>query len=293
MMLDEMMHGLRPGRRDPARFLLLVGMPRDSFPWLYELGVDAYRASLNDDKARETDAQRRFFHVIRMFRRGRFLEEMGLDKSAYMMIREIEHMFVEEPESLEEARSGEDKGQNQDRSYCAYSTRLVIKPKRSVIFELTLRLVERSTTLNFFQSGPKLNRVDRLIPEIDQCSLVQYYPLRYQIEIAGRQFPFNQPRVRPNADRGGVADVHPPWSEGNLDPCGVPRSPMWANPHRHRQTGRPGKQVYHFVKGVLLLIAPATGGCLRRRHPSCQNARCHGGTSAALLPFSVPRGNLR
>lgn len=109
MMLDEMMHGLRLGRRDPVRFLMLSSMLRDSFPWLYELGADAYRASVDGDKTREADAVRRFVHAVRLLRRGPFSDDLGLDKSAYMMVREMEHMLLQEPDAVDEARPSDDK----------------------------------------------------------------------------------------------------------------------------------------------------------------------------------------
>ena len=104
-----MIHGLRLGRRDPMRFLLLANMLRDSFPWLYELGIDAYRASIAGDKSREADAVQRFFQAVRLLRRGPFLEELGLDKSTFMLVREMEHMLFQEADPADEARTGDEK----------------------------------------------------------------------------------------------------------------------------------------------------------------------------------------
>lgn len=109
MMMDEMVHGLRLDRRDPMRFLLLASMLRDSLPWIYELGVDAYRASVDGDKERESDAVSRFFQAIRLLRRGPFLEEFGLDKSTYMMVREMERMLLREADAAEEVPAGDEK----------------------------------------------------------------------------------------------------------------------------------------------------------------------------------------
>jgi hypothetical protein len=100
MFLMEMMHGLELGPRDPIAILFLVSVLRDDFPWLYELGVEAYRSSAagNSEKARAS--RRRFLQAFRMLRRGPFLEEFG-DKEIYMFVREIEHrleqFFQEEP----------------------------------------------------------------------------------------------------------------------------------------------------------------------------------------------------
>lgn len=108
MMMEDMLHDLRQGRRDPVRFLLMASMLRDPFPWIYELGVDAYRASFDGNKDREKDAQRRFFHAVRILRRGPYLEDSGLDKSTYVLIREMEHMLIEEAEAPADIRASED-----------------------------------------------------------------------------------------------------------------------------------------------------------------------------------------
>jgi TIR domain len=89
MYLIEMIHELELGPRDPIAILFLASLLRDDFPWLYELGVEAYRSSAagNSEKARAS--KRRFLHAFRMLRRGPFLEEFG-DKETYMLVREIE-----------------------------------------------------------------------------------------------------------------------------------------------------------------------------------------------------------
>lgn len=100
MMLMDMMHGLELGPHDPTAILFLVSVLRDDFPWLYELGVDAYKASVAGNSEKARISRRRFFQAFRMLRRGPFLEEFG-DKETYMFVREIEHrlerFFEEEP----------------------------------------------------------------------------------------------------------------------------------------------------------------------------------------------------
>jgi hypothetical protein len=116
MMLDEMMHGLRLGRRDPVRFMNLARMLRDAFPWLYELGVDAYRASIDGNKTRQADAVSRFVQAVRLLRRGPLLDEVGFDKSTYNMVRQMEHMLLQESEALEEVTPEADKPSVPERS---------------------------------------------------------------------------------------------------------------------------------------------------------------------------------
>ncbi len=90
-MLEEMSHilELRPG--DPLRMLLFSSFLRDDLPWLYELGVEAYRASTggnNPVKARK--ANHRFMSAIQTLRRGPFLRELG-NKDTYMLVEAMEH----------------------------------------------------------------------------------------------------------------------------------------------------------------------------------------------------------
>ena len=87
-------------------------MLREDFPWIYELGVDAYRASLDDNKAREKDAHRRFFVAMSQIRRGQFSEMMDLDKQTYMMMREMEHFFHEDDDNVCNIQPSEDNAES-------------------------------------------------------------------------------------------------------------------------------------------------------------------------------------
>ncbi|MCQ4189233.1 toll/interleukin-1 receptor domain-containing protein [Methylocystis suflitae] len=91
MMMNEMLHRMDLGEQDPTRFLLLASILRDDLPWLYELGVDAYRASTGANTAKAKEAQRRFLSALEMVRRGPFMEMVG-DKESYYAIEEMMHM---------------------------------------------------------------------------------------------------------------------------------------------------------------------------------------------------------
>lgn len=94
MMFEELFYH---NRRDPVRFMLVSSFLRDDFPWLYELGVDAYRASLDDSQPRRRqEAVHRFLQALKMLRHGPFLEESRLDKRTYSMVRDLEHMLIAE-----------------------------------------------------------------------------------------------------------------------------------------------------------------------------------------------------
>src|SRR5277367_1258047 len=90
---------------------------------------------------------------------------------------------------------------------------------------------------DLLQSASKLDRVDRLVPEINQRRFVQSDPLRDKLEIRRRQAPFKQARTWPNADHGGMSDIHPSRRQGNLDPYVVPRPSARADPYSQRQAG--------------------------------------------------------
>ena len=116
MLIEEMMFHSKIGRRDPLRFLLVASYLRDAFPWIYDLGVDAYRASLEENPSRERAAVRRFANSISLLRRGPFLEEAGLDKATYMMVRELEHFLPDVDTEAAEPRKNEDRTQEPGQS---------------------------------------------------------------------------------------------------------------------------------------------------------------------------------
>jgi len=86
--LAEMI-GERPD--DPITILILASMFRDDLPWLYELGVDAYRAIRNRHPDALSTAQR-FRRAARHLMHGPFAEEVGVDPMMLdMALHGIEH----------------------------------------------------------------------------------------------------------------------------------------------------------------------------------------------------------
>lgn len=107
MMFREIAHmvGGEPG--DPIGLLVLASVFRSDMPWLYELGMEAYRASkagLPEEAAR---AMRTFRRAIEKMRHVPFpMEEMGIDpRMLHMMMRELEHSMMNEPSTEEEQKS--------------------------------------------------------------------------------------------------------------------------------------------------------------------------------------------
>ena len=95
MMIEEMMHMLELGRRDPMRFLLLGSFLKDDFPWLYELALDAYHETKRGNISKAKEAQHRFAAGFNALRRGPMLEMAG-DKETYYLMREMSHLFEDE-----------------------------------------------------------------------------------------------------------------------------------------------------------------------------------------------------
>jgi hypothetical protein len=59
-MLHELSHMLAREPGDPASLLVLASVFRDSMPWLYELGMDAYRTAKTGTRDQTRKAMERF-----------------------------------------------------------------------------------------------------------------------------------------------------------------------------------------------------------------------------------------
>lgn len=106
MMFREIAHmvGGEPG--DPIGLLIMASMFRTEMPWLYELGMEAYRTSkagLPEEAAR---AKRNFKRAVEAMRHGPFpMEEMGMDPHIiHRLMRELEHYTMNDSISEEEPK---------------------------------------------------------------------------------------------------------------------------------------------------------------------------------------------
>lgn len=104
MMIDELAHVIGDGPDDDLMILVVAGMFRESAPWLYELGVDAYRASSRDKRR----AIERFMRAAELLEREPFSAEvLGMDRhEIHMMMRSVRHlrMRYDEPVAAKAAR---------------------------------------------------------------------------------------------------------------------------------------------------------------------------------------------
>ncbi len=90
MMLEELTHMVSRRSDAPIGILVLASFMRDDFPWLYELGLEAYRTAKSGNYRATHEALRIFRDAAEFTLRGPFLEEMGmLSKETHMMFREL------------------------------------------------------------------------------------------------------------------------------------------------------------------------------------------------------------
>lgn len=103
MMFEEMMHMMPPNSRDSyLGILVMVSLLRDDIPWLYELGVEVYRASRSNRKSAAKEALSRFRHAIEFTMHGPFMEEfMMRSKEGHMMERIVGRCIESEGEGQE------------------------------------------------------------------------------------------------------------------------------------------------------------------------------------------------
>ncbi|MDO8586007.1 MAG: toll/interleukin-1 receptor domain-containing protein [Armatimonadota bacterium] len=95
MMMEKMIEMMSGDSRDPyLGILIMASLVRDDIPWVYELGLEAYRASKGSRKSAAREALMRFRHAIEMMTHGPFFEEfmMRSSKEGHMMMRDLDHL---------------------------------------------------------------------------------------------------------------------------------------------------------------------------------------------------------
>lgn len=98
MMLMDIAHHMGDGPRDPINLLIFASFLREDMPWVYELGLEAYRA-IKSGKVKEARvAHRKFIDVIEAIRHTPFIEESGMDRKLMHMISESFAMIDIAPE---------------------------------------------------------------------------------------------------------------------------------------------------------------------------------------------------
>jgi hypothetical protein len=98
MMLREFSHMFAEKRGDPVSILMAASIFREDIPWLYEIGVDAYRQASSGNRNAATKAVRRFLHAIEAVRHTPFIDELDVDDKMFRpsFLRDIEFLLHEE-----------------------------------------------------------------------------------------------------------------------------------------------------------------------------------------------------
>ena len=109
MMVHEIGHMLGNKRGDPIGLLVLASLFRDDMPWMYELGIEAYRMAKDGTPEEATLARKQFQKAGDLMRKGPFgFEEMGIDpRMMHMMMREMDHFSERDPDPEPEVEVAE------------------------------------------------------------------------------------------------------------------------------------------------------------------------------------------
>ena len=84
----------RPG--DPIKILMMAGIFREDFPWLYEMASEAYREIKTGDAAQAKLSLDRFANAVHMLRRGPILEMNTRNpRAVHVAIRQMEDFLQE------------------------------------------------------------------------------------------------------------------------------------------------------------------------------------------------------
>ena len=90
MMIDEMAHMVSNRSESPIGLLIIASVFRDDFPWLYEIGVEAYRVAKSGDNRETKEAIRAFRDAAKFTMHGPFMKELGFfSKDARMQLEEL------------------------------------------------------------------------------------------------------------------------------------------------------------------------------------------------------------
>lgn len=99
--------------REPVGILILASVFRDDFPWLYELGMEAYRKARSRNSRAAQEALHTFRSVAKYTLVGPWSRELSSGrKELYYLLEELPFLlgeFLHEPE-----RAGGPRGDNRD-----------------------------------------------------------------------------------------------------------------------------------------------------------------------------------
>ncbi len=116
MMFEELMHMMPMKSPDPyLGILVAVSFLRDDLPWLYELGLDVYRASRDNRKSQAKEAMERFRIALKFTMHGPMMEEMFMgSKEGHMIFMELEHSLRRLVDRCIDSKGNEGKSDNDE-----------------------------------------------------------------------------------------------------------------------------------------------------------------------------------
>jgi TIR domain len=101
MMVHELTQTIGSKRGDPIALLIIASMFREEAPWMYELGIEAYRMAKDGTSEDALVARRRFMKAADLLRHSPFgHDDFGFDsKMVRMMMRDLDHSLGPDSES--------------------------------------------------------------------------------------------------------------------------------------------------------------------------------------------------
>lgn len=93
MMFEDLAHMASEDGDDPLALLMFAGLMRDEMPWFYELVVEVYREIKSGDQKAVQRAVEKLRRVIKMMRRGPFMDFMIDEKESHIFLMEFPHML--------------------------------------------------------------------------------------------------------------------------------------------------------------------------------------------------------
>jgi hypothetical protein len=112
MFMRDLSRSITNGPEDAVNILVLASTFRDDIPWLYELGMEAYRQINAGQRVEGRKSLRRFAETCEMLRRGPFDPgDFGMDsKHTHMMLRELDGMLGLDKSEFDDKRQYRETG---------------------------------------------------------------------------------------------------------------------------------------------------------------------------------------
>jgi hypothetical protein len=94
-MLDELMHvSMKMGDQQYVSFLMIISFVKDDLPWLYEIGIETYRAlKAAKSKSEKQKAISQFHQALELTGHPMFVETYARSEESYMMMKEMRHIM--------------------------------------------------------------------------------------------------------------------------------------------------------------------------------------------------------